>query len=273
MACRAVLTVLFSTTPTLYALDINPWFNPPFEFHLKPLYEYTHDSHLQTSDGTIAITDYENWTQLSLQVSPWCYWDLQLSLAGASASSWNYRFAEGACMIRYNWMDDTVGDRFTLVTGAKLSFVSSRLLSDIDFFDPAPFNTEFGLTAGKAFYKNHKVDWYSRLWTYLGYGIGNHGHPWFNSYFNWDIRLAKNTTWRWELQVRKGFGNEAITITNPFAGYANLDYQIVNFGANLEHAFNNCFTARVFGLYNLHSKNASENFWIAGVQMQIPFSL
>lgn len=230
-----------------------------------PGYEYMKDEQVQTPSGQIATDDFEHWSELLLQVSPWFYWDVQLSLAAASSLQWNYQFAEGACMVRYNWMDDTVGAPFTLVTGAKLSFVTSRLLEDIDFFDPAPFNTEFGLAIGKD-YK------YQRAWAYIAYGIGNHGHPWFNSYFDWDIRLSERTTLMWRAQARQGFGNQYLDDIDPFPGYANLNYQLINLNGALEYELPTCFTTKFFGAYNLHAQNAPKHFWKVGVQLKIPFS-
>ena len=268
---KRALSLLLCTSPLL-GLEFDPWFNPPLEFHLIPAYVYGQGYKVYSPAGNFDDFGYSHWVECNLEVSPWPNWDVQLQVEAADTDQTAFTFVGGTACIRYNWMDDTVGNPFSLTTGVMFTGIRNVYIQEDSFYFNGHFNTEIGASIGRACYQCQSDLWKQRAWLYAGFGIAEIGAPWFNSFLEWDLRLSETIVWEWQMNFLFNFASDNYLANVPFPGYANLGYKVINLSTDFVFELPNVGELTLYALYNIYGSNTTAYYWTTAIQLDIPFS-
>ncbi len=268
---KRLLSLVLCTSP-LFGLEFNPWFNPPLEFHLIPAFFYSQGYKAYSPAGNFKHFGFEYWVECNLEVSPWPYWDIQLQVEAADTNFTPFSFVGGTADIRYNWMDDTAHDPFTLTTGVMFTGIRDIVIQDDSFYFNGHFNTEVGVSVGKTCYQADCDLWTQRAWLYAGFGIAEIGAPWFDGFLEWNLRLSEKVVWEWQMNFLFNFASNNFLANVPFRGYADLGYKVINLLTDFEFELPTIGVLRLYTLYNVYGSNTTAHYWLTAIQLDIPFS-
>lgn len=263
--------ILFLTAP-LFALEMQPWFPPLWEFQGNIDYLYNYQDPIQTPLGNFNLSNPVNNAIFGLDLTFWPNWNGEIELLVGSNPASDVGFSYKATRVtgRYQWFEDSSGDLFSLTSGVTLFAVRSSFLTATSTWFHGNVNAEFHLALGKEFTRHY--EWFSRLWGYVGYGIANRGNPWWHSVAALEIKPRDCLTVSTLMELVYGMGNHDINPIEPFPGYAGINHQSVNLGLSAEYKFFPWGNLSLNGWYNVHAFNFPEHFYGIGVTLLIPFS-
>src|SRR5262245_17634698 len=121
---RIALLWLFLALPifSLYSTERAPWYPRNLELQAQAAFSYQTYHTLNTVHGFVHRPTYNRFLDLSLSGAYTKYAvEIETLLANTRHRSWG--FADIALTGRYQWMDDVIGDPYSLTTGLTLTQV------------------------------------------------------------------------------------------------------------------------------------------------------
>ncbi|MBU6384228.1 MAG: hypothetical protein KGR16_07965, partial [Verrucomicrobia bacterium] len=158
------------------ALEMQPWFGECLEFHFLGSYAYSYFDRVQKGVPQLTSTFTSNVVDFDLDFSPTPEWSVDTELQVADTTQQHFNFRSLAFQARYLWLDDILGDRISLATGASARFTNTDSLRDVSCPSHANFDFEVNLAFGKEFDLAEMWAW--RFWGYGAVGQANRGSPW-----------------------------------------------------------------------------------------------
>lgn len=251
--------------PSLFATEYAPWFSPPWEFQARCSSFYQRESRVQTPKGSFHRRSNDSFTQFSLGITPWPYWNAEVELLLSRTDTIPFSYEAALATIRYQWLDDIVGDPCALASGITLAFPGNRYLHNFTFPYHGDINAEFHTTLGK--------EWRCwQAWVLGGFGIANRGNGWLHGIL--DVEFQQNCwTCGAFTEALFGLGPNDIIPSEPFPGYASIDHRNVDIGGFVRYQLGCLGTISILGWYNAYAHNFIENYWGIGATLHIPFGL
>ncbi len=202
------------------ALEKQPWFGDVYEFHWLSGYEYSRYSKVQGATSPLASPSNNHllFTALDFSFSP--EWSLDMDLEFADTPKQDFSFRSVALQARYLWMDDIVGDTFSLATGISGRYVGNKSVHDISSPYHGDAEVVGSLSIGKEW--DSFQFWRFRTWGFASLGIANLGSPWVEALFAIEGNLQEEHKCAFFLKGIHGYGKENQINIEKFRGYGRI---------------------------------------------------
>ncbi len=227
----------------VFGLDREPWLTDQWEFNFRPTYTYSYYPSVEGALQHHQKTSHDNFLTFDLGVcpTPSLSCDIDLEFADTPIQKMGYRSL--AFQVRYQFLDDIVGDFATITTGAYVRGVSRHSLKDPSCPYHSDINGALNLSLGKEW--GNGQYWQMRAFGYVDGGMANHGSGWTR----YLISFQTNTHNRHRFGIFNegyfGFGNQESLNIDHFHGYGSIHHQSLDVGARYSYVF------RIWGHFTL----------------------
>lgn len=212
---------LFALLPILgSSLEVQPWFGDCLEFHFLGSYAYSYFDKVQKGVPPLDYTFHSHVGYAGLDFSPTPEWSIDTDLQVADTSKEDFNFRSIALQARYLWLDDIIGDRVSLATGANVRFTNTASLRDVSCPYHANFDFELNFAMGKEF--DISDSWAWRLWGYGALGQANRGSPWVRGILAIETNYNDQHKFGFLAEGSNGYGRHTTVLINDFDGYAKI---------------------------------------------------
>jgi hypothetical protein len=261
LCASALKSLLLLTSCTLSAaIEYSPWPAQMLEFELKPEFIIT-----------TAKNDHKEDLDFNLSVMPSQRWQTQVECGFFSSPERSPTYSHSSATARYVWLDDVIGDPFSLVTGCTVRSVSNAALHNPLTFYHSEVEFEGHVAIGT---ETAPCDtWSSRRWCALLLGVPTEGRL-------WGSLIAKNEWNFWNghilacsLQAEANFGGKSLNSSLPFQGYKDIAYQFLDFGVEYRYTLSYSGELGFEYFYRVYAKNSPQNIQQFIFFIRYPFSL
>ncbi len=215
---RRLFFLLFPLFAT--SLEVQPWFGDCLEFHFLGSYAYSFFNKVEHGVPQLNYTFQSNVGYLGLDFSPTPEWSVDTDLQVAATSKEDFNFRSIALQGRYLWLDDIIGDRISLATGANVRFTNTASLRDVSCPSHANFDFELNFAFGKEFDVSSYWAW--RFWGYGAVGHANRGSPWVRAILALETNYDDQHKFAFLASGSNGYGRHTTIFINDFNGYAKV---------------------------------------------------
>jgi hypothetical protein len=219
----------FLLLPLLGAsLEVQPWFGDCLEFHFLGSYAYSFFDKVEKGVPQLQKTFESNVVYLGLDFSPTPEWSIDTDIQIADTTKQNFNFRSVAIQARYLWLDDIVGDKLSLTTGANARFTNTDSLRDVSCPYHANFDFEVNFSLGKEF--DVSDEWALRLWAFGAIGHANKGSPWARGILALETNYEDQHKFALLAEGINGYGRHTTVYIDDFDGYAKIRQKAVDVG-------------------------------------------
>jgi hypothetical protein len=263
--------LLFALFPLLAsAVEVQPWFGDCLEFHFLGSYAYSFFDKVQNGVPQLTSRFHSNVVYLGLDFSPTPEWSVDMDFQVAATTEQNFNFRSTALQARYLWLDDIVGDRVSLATGANVRFTNSDSLHDVSCPYHANFDFELNFALGK------EVDvsdyWAFRFWCFGAVGHANRGSPWVRAIAAIETNYDERHKWALIAEGINGYGRHTTVLIDDFNGYAKIRQKSIDLGLRYGYGIGVWGTLRFEYIRRLLAKSCPEQVNTFIVSYLLPFS-
>ena len=213
---------------SLSSLEVQPWFGDVYEFHLLSSYSYSRFTKVQGGRPQLTQPFNVNLLYFGLDFSPSPEWAIDADLQFADTTQQNFNFRTAALQARYLWLDDIIGDRVSLSTGANLRITPTYALRDISCPSRANADFEVNFSLGKEFEASD--NWLVRLWGFGAVGQANRGSPWVRAIAAFESNYDDQHKFALYACGDNGYGRHSHVLINHFHGYAKIRCKSIDVG-------------------------------------------
>jgi hypothetical protein len=251
----------------LAATELSPWYSRYLEIQPKVSYFYQYYPSICISNKTKHYPAHNQFVNMSVS-GAYDRWSLELESNFADTRHRTWSFSDVRLTLRYQWLDDILGDSFSLVSGCTLIQDIQLAKHDISCFYHGCLEGELHVSVGKE--TSCQQFWVSHLWGVAALGIADEGSPWIKGEVSWDhngwdlhdIKLSVVSLW--------GLGRNNL---NPrrFKGYGGIGHYSIDLAVNYHYAFE---FGGILGLeysYRLYAHNCPSQVNTFGVNFIYPF--
>jgi hypothetical protein len=255
----------------LNATELKPWFGNPFELEGRATYVFQNFQEMQTGEGLVSYVSNDNFLTLSLSTSIWGNWDAEFELTGAQTRAHCFNYDCARLTGRYLWMDDVIGDPFSITSGITLTLPQRISIIDPGSFHHGYFEAEFHTALGRESVCGPR--WKSRWWLIGGVGIATQGSPWLRAdgvievqhFIGHALELGAYTLW--------GLGGDNIVDLDAFRGYGPIAHRSVDVGFAYLYRFDCWGTLKLGYRRRVYAHNFPDNANYLIVEYLYPFGL
>ncbi len=252
------------------ALEVQPWFGGLYEFHLQTGYMYDYYRSVEGAVVPLGSTsnDHHLFWDLDFHAAP--SWDCDIDLHLIDTPRHHFGFETTAIQMRYQWLDDIVGDPITLATGFSARYVSDVSLRDVSslYHGPAEFVINFGL--GNEFVDNDQ--WRARIWFYGAFGQATFGSPWLEGLFGLDANVHEMHKFSIFFDGLHGFGRRHSLNIEHFHGYGKIYQRSIDIALRYGYQFGVWGTVKFTYERRLLAKLCPKNVNSFEISYLFPFS-
>jgi hypothetical protein len=251
-------------------LEVEPWLDVLGQFHFEAAYAYSRYNKVQGAHPGLKHPSNDQLLAFDLGVVPWPNWDADIDMEFAQTPrlAWGFRSVGG--QVRYQWLDDIIGDPVSLTTGLNLRYASWRALSDVSCPYHSTWNAEFNASVGKEW--EQMAYWVTRVFAFGGVGIANHGSPWLRGIAAVQANQKDKHQYTVFAAGYFGFGRRQDIDIRHFHGYGSIHHQSVDLGIGYRYSFGIWGSLSLEYAYRVyaHAFPAHVN-WFA-ISYRLPFS-
>lgn len=252
------------------SLEMQPWFGDCLEFHFLGSYTYSYFDRVQKGTPQLTSTFQSNVGYLGLDFSPTPEWSIDSEMQVADTTQQNFNFRTLALQARYLWLDDIIGDRVSLATGASARFTNSDSLHDVS----CPFHSNFDFELNFSFGKEFDVteDWAWRFWGYGAVGHANVGSPWVRGVLALETNYDDQHKFAVFADGINGYGRHTTVHIDHFNGYAKIRQKSIDLGGRYGYRLGVYGTLRFSYVRRVLAKSCPEEVNSFIVSYMLPFS-
>ncbi len=210
------------------ALEVQPWFGDCLEFHFLGSYAYSFFDKVQNGKPQLDHTFQSNVAYVGLDFSPTPEWSIDTDVQLADTTQQNFNFRTVALQGRYLWLDDIIGDKVSLATGASARFTNTDSLHDVSCPSHANFDFELNFSMGKEFDVSDCWAW--RLWGFGALGHANKGSPWVRGILALETNYDDQHKFAFLAEGSNGYGRHSTVLVDDFDGYAKIRQKSIDVG-------------------------------------------
>lgn len=219
---------------SLFATDLKPWYPDALQLQGKLDYRFQTYNSLDAPGKNRNYSSDDSFVDGSI-MAVYDPYSFEVEVQFADTRKRNFDWDHIGVTARYLWLDDNVGDPFSLTTGITLSRAWREALNDISSFHHGQNEAFFHAAIGKQVVFGN--EWLSRWWGVFGVGIADRWTPWIvaNANYEWNycnmhrFRLFANSLW--------GCGNQRLKVED-FGGYARINHHSIDIGGGYTYLFN-----------------------------------
>jgi hypothetical protein len=255
---------------SLFAIEVQPWFGDVYEFHLLSSYAYSRFDKVEGAEPPLGKIFQANLIYLGLDFSLSPEWsiDADFQLADTTAQSFNVRST--AIQARYLWLDDIIGDRVSLSTGANMRFTPTHALHDVSCPSHANLDFEANVSIGKEFEATYS--WLFRAWAFAAIGHGNRGSPWVRAIAAIETNINDQHKLGLFAEGINGYGRHSHINVNDFDGYAKFRNKAIDLSIRYGCRVGVWGTLRFEYIRRVLAKSCPENVNTWTIGYLLPFS-
>lgn len=270
MKLFACLTLL-GVSCSLQALHKEPWFGPMLEFELDSSYANYRFRSVQNGAPNLQGLLVDQDLCWNLSFVPWSTisFDMEFDVAHTSQINWSYRSAAG--QLRYQVLDDIVGDPVSLVVGFAFRNVSKRLLRSVSTIYHGMANFEGNITVGKEWAKG--LDWQWRSFISQAFGSANTGSIYSYTRFALERNLWNVHFFSFLADGYFGFGSRRFVPTDDFHGWGLYRHKSVQLAVKYRVNFSVYGSLSLEYMRTVYARTYPENANLFVVSYDLPFSL
>lgn len=256
---------------TAFTLEMQPWFGDVFEFHFLAGYSYSRFNTVQKGSPQLTSPFQANIVSLGLDFSPSQEWSVDADLYLADTTQETFQCQSGAIQARYLWLDDIIGDRVSLSTGASARFTGTPSLKDISCPSHGNVDFEVNFSMGKELETDGSWRW--RMWGFGAVGQANRGSPWIRGLLSIETNINEKHKWALYAAGINGYGRHTTVNIDHFFGYAKIREKAIDIGLRYGHRLGVYGTLRFEYIRRVLAKSAPQNVNTWAISYMVPFSL
>lgn len=252
------------------ALEVQPWFGDCLEFHFLGSYAYSFFEKVQKGVPQLENTFQSNVGYVGLDFSPTPEWSIDTDLQVAGTTKEDFNFRSFALQARYLWLDDIIGDKVSLATGANARFTNTASLRDVSCPYHAHFDFELNFSLGKEFDISDYWAW--RIWGYGAVGQANRGSPWVRGILAIETNYNDRHKWALLAEGSNGYGRHTTVYIDHFDGYAKIRQKSIDLAIRYGYRVGVWGTLRFEYAYRVLAKSCPERVNAFIFSYLLPFS-
>ncbi len=253
------------------SVETQPWFGDCLEFHFLGGYAYSYFNQVDHGVPQLTSTFHSNVGYVGLDFSPTPEWSLDSDLQVAGTTKEEFNFRSVALQARYLWLDDIVGDRISLATGANVRFTNTASLRDVSCPSHANFDFEFNVAFGKEFDVSNYWAW--RFWGYGAVGHANRGSPWVRGILAVETNYDDQHKFAFLALGSNGYGRHTAVLIDDFNGYAKIRQKSIDLAFRYGYRVGVWGTLRFEYMRRVLAKSCPEEVNSFVFSYLLPFSL
>lgn len=243
-----------------FSTELNPWFGPMYEFEAEfatKLYGYKNIDGAETIHQPYINQFYQASLLFPFEFPLGMPWSAEVETTLANTRRQHLCFDDLRFTGRYQWLNDIVGDPFTLVTGITLIQAFRHSVDDVASFHHGKAEMEGHVAIGREI--SCEEYWLSRWWSVLAVGIADKGKPWLRTHSEWEKNWVNNYFAKLFLDSLWGFGKKNIEDLDKFKGYGLINHQSVDIGGGLKYINDSDAILEATYAYRVFAKNFPEH--------------
>jgi hypothetical protein len=252
------------------ALEVQPWFGDCLEFHFLGSYAYSFFDKVQNGKPQLDHTFQSHVIYGGLDFSPTPEWSIDTDIQLADTTQQNFNFRTIALQARYLWLDDIIGDRVSLATGASARFTNSDSLHDVSCPSHANFDFELNFSMGKEFDVSECWAW--RFWGFGALGHANKGSPWVRAILALETNYDDQHKLAFLAEGSNGYGRHSTVLVDDFDGYAKIRQKSIDVGVRYGYRIGVWGTLRFSYMRRVLAKSCPEQVNDFIFSYLLPFS-
>jgi hypothetical protein len=263
--------LLFLLLPLMgSALEVQPWFGDCLEFHFLGSYAYSFFDKVENGKPQLEHTFQSNVAYLGLDFSPTPEWSIDTDIQLADTTQQKFNFRTIALQGRYLWLDDIIGDRVSLATGASARFTNTDSLRDVSCPSHANFDFELNFSMGKEFDVSECWAW--RFWGFGALGHANKGSPWVRAILALETNYDDQHKVAFLAEGSNGYGRHSTVLIDDFDGYAKIRQKSIDIGVRYGYRIGVWGTLRFSYMRRVLAKSCPEQVNDFIFSYLLPFS-
>lgn len=216
----------------IQGIDLKPWYSR--DLQVQGTLDYRFQSyHSVDAPKKNHYSSNDHFVEGSL-MAIYAPFSLQLETEFADTKKRNFDWDHISLCGRYLWLDDDIGDPFSLTTGLTLGRAWREAVNDISSFHHGRNELFLHVALGKQNIKG--ATWLTRWWGIFGIGTADRWTPWIaaNVNYEWNqcpphrLRLYINSLW--------GCGRHQLKV-KEFGGYGKIDHRSIDIGVRYSYEF------------------------------------
>lgn len=270
MFLRKLIFVL-SPSLSLFGLDRVPWFCNVWEFTFTPTYTYSRYPQVQNGVPALKYPSNDHDLSFDLAFSPSPKWqiDMELEFADTPRQSMGYRSA--AFQVRYQWLDDLLGDPISWTTGGVIRGVSRHSLKDVSCPYHADINVELNTAVGREW--GEGFAWKIRSFGGAIVGMANRGYPWASGFAELEGQIHGAHRLGLFFEGGIGVGNRKTVLIDHFNGYAFIKHRNIDAGIKYSYVFEIWGRLSLAYTRRIYARSFPEQVNFFTISYMLPFSL
>ncbi|MDP1834869.1 MAG: hypothetical protein Q8K75_02975 [Chlamydiales bacterium] len=230
LGIRRLFILLLTAAPALLsAVDLTPWFGRDKLIEVRPWASYQWYPKIDTDQGKVNKQGRNVFFGTSASIAS----DNKYSLSGESLFSrtnqHSFTLENMRITVRRQWLNDIVGDPFTLVTGATVTVPTTRALRDYNTIYHGKVEFEGHAAVGRE--ASCGAFWNSRWWAAVALGKADIGCPWLRGRATFEKNFWNQHQWKIFAEGTGGMGQRRLSLISPFPGYGKVKYRTIDAGA------------------------------------------
>lgn len=257
---------------SLFAIDLEPWYTPSFEFQSELTWFYQSYDKVEVWDSSIPYKSNDNFAKARLGMSILDTYDIQVEVVGGETRAHSFNFDHVSLTLRYLLMDDVEGDLFSLVVGATGIHANKQAVDDVSSFHHGQSEGELHVSIGKEIPRWDT--WSSHWWLVGAVGCADQGSPWVrgNAYAEYQLP-TRNLFIRFFGESLWGLGGKNITNITHFKGYGDIKHQSVDAGFRVTYRTDYCGSFYLQYARRFLARNYPKNTNLLTISYVYPFGL
>lgn len=235
-------------------VDLKPWY--PRDLQVQAFMDYRFQSipsidaprkdHYSSSDHFVNGS-------LMAVLSPY---SLQLNTEFADTKKRNFDWDHVSLTGRYLWMDDNIGDAFSLTTGLTLGRAWREAVNDISSFHHGRNEAFLHVAIGKQSIEGSA--WLSRWWGLFGIGTADRWTPWIVANVAYEKNFCDPHQLRLFIHSLWGCGQHKLRV-HDFGGYGPIDHRSIDIGFRYTYEFDYYGMASLEYAHRVYAHNFPDN--------------
>jgi len=252
------------------SLEVQPWFSDVLEFHFLGSYSYSRFSSVQGGRPKLKSPFNANLIYGGLEFCPAPVWCVDADVQVADTTGMPFNFRSSALQVRYLWLDDIVGDPFSLSTGGSFRITSHAALHDISCPSHSIADFELNFALGREF--DYSESWQWRIWCFGALGQANLGSPWVRAIASIETNIDETHKWDLYAVGSNGYGRHSHVNTKHFNGYAKIRQKSIDLGIRYGYRLGVWGSLRAEYQRRILAKACPQNVNTFTISYSLPFS-
>lgn len=267
-----ILLFIFSFFPFMCAAtDLKPWFGREYEFEIRTTLLYQNYDSLAIPHHSSEIHT-ANDVFLTLSVAyPFRRYCGEFEATAAHTHHQHYRWDNFRVTGRYQWMDETDGCPFSLVTGITITEPYSRALHDISSFHHGHIEVEAHLSFGKKYGYPCSQLYLFRWWNVIGIGKAEEDDPWYREEVACEFAYDTIHQFRGFIHALWGAGGKHLR-PHDFRGYGDIKHRSIDLGVRYSYTLDCWGTLSLQYARRVYARNFPADANLVTFEYYFPFN-